>query len=97
MANRKKHRRIILENPPAPSKRGPKKTGTQEFLRRLAEQHPNEWAVFDRRTRSGHTYLSSLRKKSEWKDRLEVTSRGNDDGTRAVWVRIKDAPTSDES
>lgn len=96
MATRK-HRRIILENPPAPGKRGPKADSTQGFLRRLAKKHPNEWAIFERRTTSAHAYLSTLKKTPEWKGRLEVTSRGNPDGTRAVWVRVVDKATTGDT
>lgn len=97
MATRK-YRKIILENPPAPGKTGPKKAeGTQGFLRRLAKKHPNQWAIFERRTTSAHAYLSSLKKHPEWKGRLEVTSRGNPDGTRAVWVRVVDKATTGDT
>jgi len=86
MSNRK-HYRIIIEDPPAGQKGGPGNGPVQNLLRRLAEDHPNEWAVLDR-SRKHIGYLYVLKKRFP---NLEVATRKNRDGTFGVWVRMTSA------
>ena len=75
---------IKLEDPP-PSMRGKARGGAlAEFVQRLSDEYPNQWALLGRR-RKNLGYLYSLRKRYP---NLEVTTRKNSDDTHGVWMRV---------
>jgi len=88
----RKQYRIIIEDPPAGKQGGPGNGPIQAFLKRLYDEHPGEWAVFDRH-RKHIGYLYNLKKRVP---NLSIATRKNADGTFGVWVKMSPATASDK-
>ena len=76
---------IKLEDPPA-SRRGrhAKSGALQAYVSELREKLPGQWACLDK-SKKNIAYLYALKRQH---NDLEVTTRRNEDGTHAVYVKV---------
>jgi hypothetical protein len=81
----KKHYRIVLAEPPTASKGRPFGSGAiQHFITRLLNEHPGQWALFDK-NRKGLAYLYSLKKKTPG---MEMRTVSNGNKTFQVYIKM---------